>query len=225
MLAKKMRKTLALFLALTMVLSLAGLTALAGETAAMPICGKEAHMHNDACYAAACVHGDAHDGDCGYQPAVGCGCEETDDAGNVLHSGDCGFCEETPCAHSCTVESGCLILSCGLEEHEHDDSCYPAEAPLAPMSDDPEADDVLTVADLLADENLDQSKTRLQMSLYYYQYDAATGTLDTSRETELSCRNILLSDIAAGKDFTVDIFVCGMREREQYAQMYPLLRY
>ena len=112
---KTMRKRgLALFLALTMCLSLIQTTAFANEEAE--------HVHNEGGWTCAytdpvtepaCVH--EHDAACGYVEAVEeipCVCTGTDGEGGVVHEDGCAYApavEGAPCGHVCGGECAAVV--------------------------------------------------------------------------------------------------------------------
>ncbi len=112
---KTLRKRgLALFLALTMCLSLIQTTAFANEEAE--------HAHNEGGWTCAytdpvtepaCVH--EHDAACGYVEAVEeipCACTGTDEEGSVVHEDGCAYApavEGAPCGHVCGGECAAVV--------------------------------------------------------------------------------------------------------------------
>lgn len=117
MLAKKLRKTLALFLALTMVLSLAGLTALAGDGPAHLAectCGHVCSRESGCVTTVPCDHS----GDCAYQEAVysDCDCEMPEGAHTAGCASHTVLTEAVPCSYPDGVEQTVCV-------HVHSDSC------------------------------------------------------------------------------------------------------
>ncbi|MDE6932376.1 MAG: InlB B-repeat-containing protein, partial [Oscillospiraceae bacterium] len=112
---KTLRKRgLALFLALTMCLSLIQTTAFANEEAE--------HAHNEGGWTCAytdpvtepaCAH--EHDAACGYVEAVEespCACTGTDEEGGVVHEDGCAYApavEGAPCGHVCGGECAAVV--------------------------------------------------------------------------------------------------------------------
>ena len=141
---KTMRKRgLALFLALTMCLSLIQTTAFANEEAE--------HAHNEGGWTCAytdpvtepaCVH--EHDAACGYVEAVEeipCVCTGTDGEGSVVHEDGCAYApavEGAPCGHVCGGECAAVVTEgyweCTPPAGEPEDT-EPTEDAEAPAGD------------------------------------------------------------------------------------------
>ena len=141
---KTMRKRgLALFLALTMCLSLIQTTAFANEEAE--------HVHNEGGWTCAytdpvtepaCVH--EHDAACGYVEAVEespCVCTGTDEEGGVVHEDGCAYApavEGAPCGHVCGGECAAVVTEgyweCTPPAGEPEDT-EPTEDAEAPAGD------------------------------------------------------------------------------------------
>ena len=141
---KTMRKRgLALFLALTMCLSLIQTTAFANEEAE--------HAHNEGGWTCAytdpvtepaCVH--EHDAACGYVEAVEeipCACTGTDGEGGVVHEDGCAYApavEGAPCGHVCGGECAAVVTEgyweCTPPAGEPEDT-EPTEDAEAPAGD------------------------------------------------------------------------------------------
>ncbi len=141
---KTMRKRgLALFLALTMCLSLIQTTAFANEEAE--------HAHNEGGWTCAytdpvtepaCVH--EHDAACGYIEAVEeipCACTGTDEEGSVVHEDGCAYApavEGAPCGHVCGGECAAVVTEgyweCTPPAGEPEDT-EPTEDAEAPAGD------------------------------------------------------------------------------------------
>lgn len=141
---KTLRKRgLALFLALTMCLSLIQTTAFANEEAE--------HVHNEGGWTCAytdpvtepaCVH--EHDAACGYVEAVEeipCACTGTDGEGNVVHEDGCAYApavEGAPCGHVCGGECTAVVTEgyweCTPPAGEPEDT-EPTEDAEAPAGD------------------------------------------------------------------------------------------
>ena len=141
---KTLRKRgLALFLALTMCLSLIQTTAFANEEAE--------HVHNEGGWTCAytdpvtepaCVH--EHDAACGYVEAVEeipCVCTGTDGEGGVVHEDGCAYApavEGAPCGHVCGGECAAVVTEgyweCTPPAGEPEDT-EPTEDAEAPAGD------------------------------------------------------------------------------------------
>ena len=187
---KTMRKRgLALFLALTMCLSLIQTTAFANEEAE--------HVHNEGGWTCAytdpvtepaCVH--EHDAACGYVEAVEeipCACTGTDGEGGVVHEDGCAYApavEGAPCGHVCGGECAAVVTEgyweCTPPAGEPEDT-EPTEDAEAPAGDAEVPAEVQAFLDAVAAIPAITAENAAEVAEYVYgpvseAYDALLGT-------------------------------------------------
>ena len=201
---KTLRKRgLALFLALTMCLSLIQTTAFANEEAE--------HVHNEGGWTCAytdpvtepaCVH--EHDAACGYVEAVEeipCVCTGTDEEGGVVHEDGCAYApavEGAPCGHVCGGECAAVVTEgfweCTPPAGEPEDT-EPTEDAEAPAEVQAFLDAVAAIPEITAEN-------AAEVAEYVYgpvseAYDALLGTEYEERDDVMEAAEVYAAAIEA----------------------------
>ncbi len=207
---KTMRKRgLALFLALTMCLSLIQTTAFANEEAE--------HAHNEGGWTCAytdpvtepaCVH--EHDAACGYIEAVEeipCVCTGTDGEGSVVHEDGCAYApavEGAPCGHVCGGECAAVVTEgyweCTPPAGEPEDT-EPTEDAEAPAGDAEVPAEVQAFLDAVAAIPAITAENAAEVAEYVYgpvseAYDALLGTEYEERDDVMEAAEMYAAAIA-----------------------------
>lgn len=123
---KKVKKTLAILLALSMTMSMVSVTALAEEGEAPSGLCKHHTEHTAECGYKEAVPG----AECTHECSVETGCvTKTTNCLHVEHTEACGgLVDPENCTHECSVETGCVTVETACVHEEHDTVCGFREA-------------------------------------------------------------------------------------------------